>query len=115
MAIHGILVSARTLKQGTMMHMSKHSEEYLKSVNFIGLNEEVMEAENLVDGDTVKVKSDDGEVEVFCKKMKVPKNVIFMPLSYLANLLLSSETHGTGVPDFKNTQVEVTKIPVAAT
>lgn len=114
MAIRGILVSARTLKQGTTMHASKHSQEYLDSINFIGLNEEEMESEQLAEGDPVKVKSDYGEVDLICKKMKVPKGVIFMPLSYLANKLLSTETYGTGVPDFKNTEVVVTKNPVAA-
>jgi formylmethanofuran dehydrogenase subunit D len=109
MAIYGILVSARTLKQGSMMHVSKHSEEYLNSINFIGLNEEEMQAEQLEEGDPVTVKSDYGEVDLTCKKMKVPKGVIFMPLSYLANRLLSTETHGTGVPDFKNTKVVVTR------
>lgn len=109
MALTGTLNTARTLKQGTTMNISKHDPEYLEAVSYVGLCGADMAAEGLADGDMVKVASAQGEVTLSVKKMDVQSGSFFMPVSFLANRLVSADTHGAGVPGFKNTRVTIVK------
>ncbi len=108
-SITAILNSARTLKQGTTMHISKDAPEYIEAINYIGANEADMEKAGLSDGDEVNASSDFGTVTLPIKQMDLAPGCAFMPLSYLANRLVSPDTKGTGVPGFKDTQVTITK------
>ncbi len=110
MVLTGILNTARTLKQGTTMHISKTSPEYLDAINYIGICAQDMARADISDGDRVAVVSASGEVTIRAKKMDVQEGAFFMPVSYLANRLVSAQTHGTGVPGFKTTMVEITKV-----
>ena len=112
MALTGILNTARTLKQGATMHISKEAPEYIEAINYIGLNEGDMRDEGLNDGDMARVVSGVGEVTVRVKKMDVQSGSFFMPVSYMANHVVSAQTHGSGVPGFKTTQVVVTKVNI---
>lgn len=109
MAITGILNTARTIKQGATMHIAKDAPEYLKAVSYVGISEDDLEKSGLIEGDMVKIVSEQGEAVVEVKKMEVQSSSFFMPVSYIANKLVSAETHGTGVPSFKNTEVTITK------
>jgi len=109
MTITGILNTARTLKQGATMHIAKDAPEYLKAVSYVGISEGDLEKAGLIEGDNVKIVSPHGEAVVEVKKMDVQSASFFMPLSYIANRLVSAETHGTGVPGFKNTEVTISK------
>jgi len=109
MALTGVLNTARTLKQGTTMHISKTSPEYIDAISYIGICQEDMDRAGISDGDRVEVVSESGVVTIRAKKMDVQKGAFFMPVSYLANRLVSAQTHGTGVPGFKTTMVKVSK------
>jgi len=109
MPLKGILNTARTLKQGTTMHIAKDDPEYLEAVGYVGVCGEDMESEGLSEGDEVKIVSDTGEVVLIVKKMDVQPGAFFMPLSFYANRLVSAETQGSGVPGFKNTVVTITR------
>ncbi len=91
------------------MHISKEAPEYIAAISYVGMSEDDLERAGLKEGDDIKIASDSGEVTVKVKKMDVQDGNFFMPLSYLANRLVSAETHGTGVPSFKNTKVTITK------
>ncbi len=108
-ALTGILNTARTLKQGATMHIGKDAPEYLEAISYVGISEDDLSKAGLKEGDMVKIVSEQGEAVVEVKKMEVQSSNFFMPLSYIANRLVSAETHGTGVPGFKNTEVTITK------
>ncbi|HJM83617.1 MAG TPA: molybdopterin dinucleotide binding domain-containing protein [Nitrospinota bacterium] len=110
MEIKGILNTARTLKQGSTMHISKDSPEYMKAIGYIGLCEQDMMSIEVSENDEVKLASETGELVMKVKKMELQEGSFFMPLSYLANRLVSAETHGTGVPSFKDTKVIISKL-----
>lgn len=42
-----------------------------------------------------------------CADMGLPEDVVFMPMGPTVNLLVGSETEGTGMPSFKGLKVEV--------
>lgn len=109
MELKGLLNTARTLKQGATMHIAKDAPEYLKAVSYVGIGEDDLDKGGLKEGDMVKIVSSIGEAIVEVKKMDVQSSSFFMPVSFLANKLVSAETHGTGVPSFKNTEVTITK------
>ncbi|MDH5509896.1 MAG: protein fwdD [Nitrospinota bacterium] len=109
MALIGILNTARTLKQGATMHIAKDAPEYLEAISYVGVSAQEMEKAGIKDGDEVVVFSDHGKVTLQARGMELQPGSFFMPLSYLANRLVSSETHGTGVPGFKNTVVTIKK------
>jgi len=109
MTITGILNTARTLKQGATMHIAKDAPEYLEAISYVGISEDDLDRAGLKEGDNIKIVSENGEAVVKVKKMDVQSSSFFMPLSYIANRLVSAETHGTGVPSFKNTEVTITK------
>lgn len=109
MTITGTLNTARTLKQGSTMHIAKDAPEYLKAISYVGLCQDDLDKAGVKEGEKVKIVSDHGEAVVEVKKMDVQSSSFFMPLSFIANRLVSAETHGTGVPGFKNTEVTITK------
>ena len=110
MALIGILNTARTLKQGATMHIAKDAPEYLEAISYVGVSAPELEKAGIKDGDDVVVASDQGKVTVKVKAMALQPGAFFMPLSFLANRLVSAETHGAGVPGFKNTVVTIRKI-----
>ena len=105
----GILNTARTLKQGATMHIAKDAPEYLEAIGYVGVSGQELEKAGIKDGDDVLVCSDHGKVSVKARKMDLQPGSFFMPLSFLANRLVSAETHGAGVPGFKNTVVTIKK------
>ena len=109
MALIGILNTARTLKQGSTMHIAKDAPEYLEAVSYVGVSGPELEKAGINDGDEVLVCSDHGKVTVKARRMDLQPGAFFMPLSFLANRLVSAETHGAGVPGFKNTVVTIKK------
>ena len=109
MALIGILNTARTLKQGATMHIAKDAPEYLEAISYVGVSSQEMEKCGIIEGDEVVVLSEHGKVTLKAKSMDLQPGSFFMPLSYLANRLVSAETHGAGVPGFKNTVVTIKK------
>jgi formylmethanofuran dehydrogenase subunit D len=102
------LITARTLKQGMAMEENKFSQNYQDVCATAFLNEKDMEKFNLKDGDLIKVKTIYGEVVVKCKKGEIEEGNLFIPMGPWANMLISSKD-GTGMPDFKGIDVEISK------
>jgi formylmethanofuran dehydrogenase subunit D len=60
------------------------------------------------DGARVRISSTVGQVVLTARSAEgVARGEIFMTLGPYANHIISSETHGTGMPDFKSQSVEV--------
>ena len=103
-----IFISGRTLKQGRALHMGKHSEEYMREVSSLEMNEQDMSGLMITEGDRVKVRSAHGMTTSCCRGSEaLPPGIVFMPYGPPANLLSGAETGGTGMPDYKGIEVEI--------
>jgi formylmethanofuran dehydrogenase subunit D len=58
----------------------------------------------------VKVKTSFGEVVVKAKEKEgTPEGIIFIPMGPWANALVSGNTHGAGMPQYKGIDAEIEK------
>jgi formylmethanofuran dehydrogenase subunit D len=103
------LVTGRTIDQGCGKEYGKLSEEYFNSVAICEMNPEDMKKLKLRDGDKVKVATKSGSVVVKARKSKRIRSpgMVFIPYGPWANLVLASNTGGTGMPLLKGVQVDV--------
>ncbi|MFA6807686.1 MAG: molybdopterin dinucleotide binding domain-containing protein [Eubacteriales bacterium] len=107
--ISGVLITVRTSRQGAAMEMGKFSEDYIQEISSLSISPEDYALLNLTKDNKAILKSPFGEITVTCRPTEGPEGVFFLPLGPLANQLIGGETHGTGVPDFK--EIPVTIIP----
>ncbi|MBU7014136.1 MAG: hypothetical protein HXS52_04880 [Theionarchaea archaeon] len=104
-----VLLSGRTTKQGVTAEIGKTSDDYLQNVAVIQLNPTLMEQMGAKDGDTVEVQTAHGSAVVMCHKSDIGENMGFIPYGPWANLLIGTETQGTGMPDSKGVEAELKK------
>ncbi|MBS7655402.1 molybdopterin dinucleotide-binding protein [Candidatus Bathyarchaeota archaeon] len=103
------LITGRSLQQGVGKETGKFSIEYFNNVAICELDPSDMETLNISPGENVVVKTKFGEVILKAvKSMQAPhKGVIFIPYGPWANLVTDPETHGSGMPNFKGIEAEV--------
>lgn len=99
--ISGLLITVRTARQGATMENGKSTPEYLEETSTLAINPEDFAALGMASGQRARLKSSEGEVIVTCRPTEGPYGLFFLPLGPTASQLISGETHGTGVPDFK--------------
>ncbi len=61
----------------------------------------------VVEGQTVRVRTAFGEVQLEVKEGDLPLGMIFIPLGPAANALIAADTQGTGMPDSKGLEAVV--------
>jgi len=106
------LNTGRTIWQGEAIEAGKNLELYRKAAGVCYINEEDMAKMGLNEGDSIKVKSEYGEVVVCVKKAneKMPEGMIFIPMGPWANCVVLPDTDSTAMPSFKGPiDVEVEK------
>ncbi len=107
------LLTVRTVEQGVFMEgKGKYSREYLIALHTIYLNPADAAKIQVSPGDLVNVKSSITGQEITCIAKVDPhvrEGTAYMAYGFPANKLIGSETQGTGVPDYKNVPVLVTK------
>jgi formylmethanofuran dehydrogenase subunit D len=103
-----VLLTGRTLKQGISLEAGKTSKEYFEDVAVIMMNEDDMKEIKVEEGKPVKVSTGLGSVVVKCRKAKLDRGIVFMPFGPWASLLIGIDTQGTGMPDSKGIEAEVT-------
>ena len=109
-----ILNTGRSVPQGASVE-HKGSEEYLSVVSICFLNTVDMMMLGIENGARVMITSPTGHVVLSARLAEgVTRGEIFVAIGPYANHIISSETHGTGMPDFKSqyVDVEVTEEPV---
>jgi len=107
-----ILIPGRTSKQGTTLNEGKYTEGYQTEINTLIISPEDMAQLALVDGDAVRMWNESGEAVVTCKAAKgddLPPGLLFISYGDASCRLMSSETHGTGMPDSKGIDVHLEK------
>ena len=111
-SVTGLLITVRTGRQGTAMEKGKFSEEYTEEVSTLTVSPEDFASLRLDEGKKAVLKSSAGKITVTCRSLDGPQGIFFLPLGPQANLLVSEETYGTGVPDFKGIPVELTPVGI---
>lgn len=106
-SIEIVLVTGRTLTQGSFAGHGKECVDYTREVNTILLNQEDMQSLGVASGWPVKVRSLWGEARYRCKKGDVPRGIGFLPYGPAANELVGSDTGATGMPLYKGFVVVV--------
>ncbi len=104
MGIEVNLTTARTIAQGQAIEGSKSLEAYTKAAGIIELDPADMDRLGAVEGDTIKVTTQFGEVFVRAVQSKhAPhKGTALIPLGPWANLVVNPDTSSTGMPYLKN-------------
>jgi len=102
-----ILISGRTTKQGTSLEAGKTSREYVENVAIVMMNEDDMRELGVEEGKPVKVSTELGSTIVRCRKSKLDRGTIFMPFGPWVSMLMGSDTQGTGMPNSKGIEAEV--------
>ncbi len=108
-----ILIPGRTSRQGTTLNEGKLSEGYLDETSTLFMNPDDMGRMQLKNGDRVRLRSDQGEVEIACQAAKageLPPGLLFLPYGDKSSQLMGGDTHGTGMPTSKGIDVEVDKV-----
>jgi formylmethanofuran dehydrogenase subunit D len=109
-----IMNAGRTSKQGQQINVGKDDDEYEAIVNTLTMNADDMSELKIVQGSSVRVRSEYGGEAIFrCQSGKVPRGMIFVPYGPPTCKLMGSETDGTGMPTSKNWEVEVEPIPAS--
>ncbi|WP_347489833.1 hypothetical protein [Desulfoscipio sp. XC116] len=109
-SISGLLITVRTSRQGAAMEKGKFCDEYIREISTLAVSPEDFALLHLEQGNKALLKSAAGEITVTCRPKEGPQGLFFLPLGPLANRLISGETYGTGVPDFKGISVVLSSL-----
>lgn len=102
-----ILNTGRSVPQGASVE-DKGSEAYRSIAAVCFLNTVDMMLLGIEDHGRVRVTSSSGHVVLSASPSEgVMRGEIFVPIGPYANHIISSETHATGMPDFKSQVVDV--------
>lgn len=104
-----ILIPGRSTEQGTSVN-DKSSPEYREVTRTLRMNPNDMQRLGVGDGSTVRLRNELAEIEVTCVsgKEELPPGVLFIAYGPESSKLMGGETHGTGMPDSKGLEVELT-------
>ncbi len=104
------LISGRTKKQAAGLHKGAGSVEHIEATSFVEISAEDMIRLGVTEGQTIKIVSSAGSVELPAYKADLPLRLLFIPMGPAANKLVGTETFGVGMPSFKGQQVTVEPI-----
>lgn len=107
-SISGLLITVRTSRQGASMEKGKYTEEYIQEISTLTVSHEDYAILGLNQNNRVVIRNSAGKITVACRSKEGPSGLFFLPLGPLANMLISEETNGTGVPNFKGIPVTLT-------
>lgn len=98
------ITTYRDIFQIEALEQDRFGEEYRKLSAAIMMSKEDMKKMGFKQGDRVKLTNDHGSIVVELRETKrdEPGGVAFMVNSPWSNSLVSGETGGKGIPEFKN-------------
>lgn len=105
-----ILIPGRTARQGTTLNEGKFSGGYVDETSTLFMCPDDMARLGLKNADRVRVKSEQGQVEIPCQAAKageLPPGLLFLPYGDQSSRLMGGDTHGTGMPTSKGIDVEI--------
>jgi formylmethanofuran dehydrogenase subunit D len=104
------LMPVRTSKQGTALNAGKLKSEYREETTTVQINADDMSRLGLKEGDSVRLRSEGGEVVVTCKgrdAADVPSGLLFIAYGPASSELMEGDTAGSGMPISKDIEVEI--------
>ena len=107
MAMRFILIPGRTNKQGQQLNVGKDHAEYLAIVNTLIVHADDMKELGVLNGGSVRVRTETGEAIFQCKEGNIPRGLMFVPYGPPTCKLMAGDTDGTGMPTSKGWDVEV--------
>lgn len=110
-----ILIPGRTARQGTTLNEGKLTKGYIEETSTLVMSPEDMARLHLKNGDHVRLRTAQGQVELPClaaKTGELPAGILFLPYGDKSSRLMGGDTQGTGMPDSKSFDVEVEKVLV---
>lgn len=108
-----VLIPGRTSRQGTALNEGKFSAEYVAETSTLQMNPDDMVRLGLKAGDRVRLRSEQGQIELPCvaaKAGELPLGVLFLPYGDQSSRLMGGDTHGTGMPNSKSFDVELERV-----
>lgn len=108
-----VLIPGRTSRQGTTLNEGKFTKEYQQETGTLQVAPEDMARLGIKSGELVRLKSAHGQVEVPCQPAKageLPSGVLFIAYGDVSSRLMGGNTHGTGMPDSKGIDVELSVV-----
>jgi formylmethanofuran dehydrogenase subunit D len=104
-----ILISGRTINQGTAKENGKTSHQYYESVALCEIDPDDLKELGIIEGSNVRVSTEFGTVTVRAEASKRAPHakIIYMPYGPWVNLIVNPATQGTGMPSFKGIPAEV--------
>ena len=103
-----LLNTGRTIRQGSYVER-KNSTAYRQEATSLHMHPVDMMDLEVDEESHVRVESDYGAVVMKVHPaVWIPQGAVFVCLGPYANHLVSPETHGTGMPDFKGMIVDIT-------
>ncbi|MCP4117413.1 MAG: formylmethanofuran dehydrogenase [Desulfobacteraceae bacterium] len=101
------LITGRTKGQAHGLHIGAGSPAHLEATSFIEIGPEDMTRLGIKDGQIVRLRSDAGQVEAPVHSGNLPSGLVFIPMGPTANVLVGTDTFGTGMPSFKGLRVKL--------
>lgn len=107
--IEVMLVTGRTIDQGTTKERGKLSDEYREKVAICELNPKLLKELGVKENSNIKIATEFGEVVVKGRSSNRTVNwkVVYMPYGLWANVVVNPQTHGTGMPSFKGIKARI--------
>lgn len=108
-----ILIPGRTSRQGTALNEGKFTPAYVDEISTLLMSSEDRARLGLRAGDRVRLRSEQGQVELACQAAKageLPPGLLFLPYGDLSSRLMGGDTHGTGMPNSKSFDVELERV-----
>ena len=105
-----ILIPGRTSRQGCGINEGKFKETYQQETHLLQVAPQDMEKLGLRAGDTVRLTSDFGQVEVPvtpARRDELPEGLLFIAYGDVSSRLMGGDTHGSGMPTSKGLDVEL--------
>ena len=102
-----ILITGRTREQAAGLHKGKDSEAYRAATEFVEMCPQDMARLAIEEGQIVRLRTASNYVEICVKTGTLPPGLLFIPMGPVANLLVETETGGTGMPAFKGLTVKM--------
>jgi formylmethanofuran dehydrogenase subunit D len=106
-----ILIPGRSTEQGTSVG-DKSSSSYQEATRTVRMHPADMQRLGVVEGGKVRIRNAQAAIEVSCVSAKdeVPLGVLFIGYGPDSSRLMGGETGGTGMPDSKGIDVDVTAV-----
>jgi formylmethanofuran dehydrogenase subunit D len=104
-----ILITGRSTRQGRAIHLGKVAQEYLDEIGAVEMHPADMRAIGIKAGDEVRIASPHGEAVLRCREGSIPEGLAFAAYGGFVNRLVGTDTQGTGMPDSKGIEIDVTR------